>query len=64
MTPIDKAMRERVEARSGPIDQQEVPSKPEHILRLMRDDPDRFNVLLDAGRIDPANIKPVKKKGA
>ena len=61
---IDDALRKRVEARAGPVHEQPVPSDPDDIRRLMLDDPDRFNVLLEAGRIDPANVKPVKKKGA
>ena len=56
-------LRERVEAKHGPIHEQEIPTDPVELLALLRDDPDRFNALFEAGRIDPASLIP-KKKGA
>ena len=50
-------LRERVEAKHGPLREQEVPKSPEELRDLVREDPDRFNALYEGGFIDPATIR-------
>lgn len=54
-------LRERVEAKHGPIHEQEVPTDFDGLLKLVNNDPDRFNALWEAGRIDPASLIPPEK---
>lgn len=56
--PIDdrhaRNLREQVEARHGPIHEQDVPTTTQGVADLARRDPDRFNALLEAGRLSLA----------
>ncbi len=46
-----RALRDRVEAKYGPIVDQEVPTDPAELTELAESDPERFNALWEAGRV-------------
>lgn len=59
---MNDQLRERVEEKHGPINEQDVPKTPKELQKLAREDPDRFNALYEAGRIDPAALGASKEK--
>ena len=51
MSDHTRALRERVEAKHGPIAEIEVPTDPAELAELAGADPDKFNAIWESGRI-------------
>ena len=61
MSDHTRGLRERVEAKHGPIAQLEVPTDPDKLAELAGADPDVFNALVEADRI-PAEALGASKE--